>query len=413
MLASHTPNNEQLKRIFRTTELGKRDKAAKRHDYLDRTILSVRQRQAADKAAIEHGRQVVDSILANLWFKTHCKPNSLASKGLLLTEDEVASEPPTEWLIREVLPKNGIAAVYGPSGSGKSFLVLDMLAAIANGRDWFGYRVKRAPVVYAALEGQAGISQRVQAYRAKNGKMNMRFIKARFDVRNKEHRAQIIDTIIQADCAGGVFCIDTLAASAPGMEENTSKDMGEVINHIAEIQERLGGCVIMVHHSGKDAEKGLRGWSGLKGALDASIVVSRTGSKREWATDKLKEGRDDQRKSFNLEQVHLGQDEDGLLITSCVISSNVFNTTPSEETSQIILKLIKDYYSRGQFISPSSKSTNRAFEIMKSDPLYPTSLKDKELNSLLDDLFNKRLIEKEQYRDDHRNGKERWKVVGA
>ena len=58
-----------------------------------------------------------------------------------------------------MLPESGLAAVYGPSGGGKSFLVLDMLASVADGCEWFEHRVNRAPVVYLALEGEAGLSQ--------------------------------------------------------------------------------------------------------------------------------------------------------------------------------------------------------------------------------------------------------------
>ena len=46
--------------------------------------------------------------------------------------------PPLSWCVRGVLPTVGLAALYGPSSSGKSFLAFDMAAAIAEGRDWFG-----------------------------------------------------------------------------------------------------------------------------------------------------------------------------------------------------------------------------------------------------------------------------------
>jgi len=38
-----------------------------------------------------------------------------------------------------------------------------LAAAIAEGSAWFGNRVKAAPVVYAALEGEAGFKLRAQA----------------------------------------------------------------------------------------------------------------------------------------------------------------------------------------------------------------------------------------------------------
>jgi hypothetical protein len=49
----------------------------------------------------------------------------------LLTPDEVDSRPSVRWLVRGVLPTEGIGAIFGPSGSGKSFLVIDLLASVA------------------------------------------------------------------------------------------------------------------------------------------------------------------------------------------------------------------------------------------------------------------------------------------
>jgi putative DNA primase/helicase len=57
--------------------------------------------------------------------------------------------------VRGVVPSVGLAALYGPSASGRSFLGFDMAAAMAEGRRWFECRVETAPVLHAALEGEA------------------------------------------------------------------------------------------------------------------------------------------------------------------------------------------------------------------------------------------------------------------
>ena len=59
------------------------------------------------------------------------------------------------------------------------------------------------------------------------------------------------------------------------MDESTSADMGQLIANLQDLQTELGGFVLVVHHSGKDETRGLRGWSGLNGALDCAIAVSR------------------------------------------------------------------------------------------------------------------------------------------
>jgi hypothetical protein len=50
----------------------------------------------------------------------------------LLTPNELDKLPPVRWLVRGVLPTEGIGAIFGPSGSGKSFLVIDLLASVAS-----------------------------------------------------------------------------------------------------------------------------------------------------------------------------------------------------------------------------------------------------------------------------------------
>ena len=74
-----------------------------------------------------------------------------------------------------------------------------------------------------------------------------------------------------------------------------------------------------VHHAGKDASKGSRGWSGIKAAADAQIEVLRHESgEREIHLEKMKDGEDGVRFGFKLEVVELGVDRDGDIVTSCV-----------------------------------------------------------------------------------------------
>lgn len=240
----------------------------------------------------------------------------------LLTPAELVCLPPVRWLIRGVLPTEGIATIYGPPRSGKSFLALDMLAHVAHGTEWFGYRAKAAPVVYVGLEGEAGIAQRVQAWIAHNGPLRdtFRAILTPLDIRNKAERSELVATIKAGAVAGGVLVIDTLNRAAPGSDENNSADMGEIIQATKFIQAALGGLVLLVHHSGKDSSRGMRGHSSLLGAVDSSIEVSRpeNADARAWRIDKAKDGEDGKAHPFRLSVIELGTDDDGEEITSCV-----------------------------------------------------------------------------------------------
>ena len=76
------------------------------------------------------------------------------------------------------------------------------------------------------------------------------------------------------------FVIDTLARNFGG-DENSATDMGKFVRNAGALRRRWNATVLIVHHSGKDGERGARGSWALKGAADAEYEVSRS------AEDKL------------------------------------------------------------------------------------------------------------------------------
>lgn len=267
-----------------------------------------------------HQRDGLDAVRALL--SQAREPERVEPRFRVLTAEELAALPPVRWRVRGLLPAEGLAAIYGPPGSGKSFLALDLLGAVAEGRDWFDCRTDAAPVTYCALEGEAGIAQRVQAYRARYGKApaGMRFIAQPFALLEPGDVAELADAIRAAGGAGGIVAIDTLNRASPGADENDSRDMGAIIAGAKLLQSALGGLVVLVHHSGKDSARGLRGHSSLLAALDAAVEVTRDGDRREWRTSKAKDGADGECHPFRLDVVELGIDDDGESVTSCVVT---------------------------------------------------------------------------------------------
>lgn len=250
--------------------------------------------------------------------------NSPTSRFPMRTADELANAPPMKWLVRGVLPLEGLASLFGRSGSGKSFLVLDMAAAIAAGNaEWFGHRVLQCPVTYCALEGEAGMGKRVKAW-AKHHAMplpdGLRFMTAPFDLLDGAGVAELARSIESAGGANGMVVLDTLNRAAPGADENSSVDMGKIIAAAKRLRNLLGGLVLLVHHTGKDATKGLRGHSSLHAALDGAVEVNTTDSRREWIVAKSKDDETGAAHPFYLLVVDLGSDDCGDPVTSCVVA---------------------------------------------------------------------------------------------
>ncbi|WP_313034702.1 AAA family ATPase [Massilia alkalitolerans] len=240
----------------------------------------------------------------------------------VLSGADLSKAPPLRWLVRGVLPLDGLAALYGPSGSGKSFLMLDIAAAIAAGdSDWFGRRVTQCPVTYCALEGEGGMGKRIAAWSKHHNKPVpnvLRFVSQPFDILEDTDVSDLAKAMRAAGGADGLVILDTLNRAAPGADENSSVDMGRIIAAAKRLQTLVGGLVLLVHHTGKDTTKGLRGHSSLYAALDGAIEVSKTDARREWSVAKSKDDETGSVHAFKLEVLTVGYDEDGEEITSCV-----------------------------------------------------------------------------------------------
>lgn len=237
--------------------------------------------------------------------------------------------PPMEWRVKHVLPATGLAQIFGPSRSGKSFLAFDMACAIAEGREWFGFRVKQAPVVYIWLEGQSGYTNRRDAW-----------LKHHQRSRLPDEMFIMVDhfKLTKADVQalapklpdGAVIYIDTQARATAG-DENSAQDMGELIARATDLHRACNGTTILVHHTGHgDTSRG-RGSSAQIGAVDTSIGVQRKpDDTRTWTSDKVKDSADNQNFGFRLEVVKLGTDEDGDDITSCVVAQEAISENKAE-----------------------------------------------------------------------------------
>ncbi len=115
---------------------------------------------------------------------------------------------------------------------------------------------------------------------------------------------------------------DTLARIAAGANENSGEDMAVVLKHADLIRSATGAAFLWIHHSGKDAAKGMRGWSGIRAAIDTEIEVTvdeATGTRTAEITKQRDLPGKGTRIGFRLETVHLGVNQWGTARTSCVV----------------------------------------------------------------------------------------------
>ncbi|WP_026107112.1 AAA family ATPase [Dyella ginsengisoli] len=236
------------------------------------------------------------------------------SRYKVATVSDLLSQPRPAWLVRGLLPARGLGVVYGAPGSGKSFLMLDLAAAIARGIAWAGQRVRRGRVVYVGLEGamRARVEAYLQHHELQASHLSGLDIIERQGVDLLAERAQDAKDLV-ADIKTGdpvsLVVVDTLNRAMPGGNENASEDMGKAIRCAGLIASSLNCLCVFVHHSGKDSSAGARGHSSLLGAADAELEISRAGvdnSTRYLRATKVKDGEDGARFSFRLATIDLG-----------------------------------------------------------------------------------------------------------
>lgn len=227
-----------------------------------------------------------------------------------LSLDEVERLPPPKWIIPGLVTEGSLAAIYGAPESGKSFLAIDISMAVAGGLDWHGHPVEAGAVLYIAAEGLPGIGKRVRAWKVKrgaqDGTFNLRFLRGELNLAAEKDggvRAFVREVVEELGPLKLVI-IDTLNQTAAGADENSAKDMSRYIASMKRLRDETGAAVVVVHHSGKDASKGMRGSTALLGAMDTTVEVERDKDRRSIIV-KVQKQKDAEREApmrFNLER---------------------------------------------------------------------------------------------------------------
>jgi RecA-family ATPase len=293
----------------------------------------------------------------------------------LIQANTFAKQTSVKWVIKNVLPEVGLAMVYGESGCGKTFFILDTCLAIARGINWNGHVIKAAhKVVYIAAEGVLGISTRMKAYAEFNGvklsDLPFYIITDSLNLQTNDDKP-LIESIL-AQGGADVVVIDTLAQVTPGANENSGEHMGAVLKRCQNLMVQLDCLVILIHHSGKDTNRGSRGWSGIKAAMDTEIKITAKAGESVATISKQKDGESGKTFAFNLESVSLDDDEDGDAITSCVVKYLYQETQsipkPSGKWQKYLLDAVKS-----EILFDLDDLIDKDVLIMKAMKLYSTS----------------------------------------
>lgn len=253
----------------------------------------IRQREHAWAAAIHAGIATSDAVAR--------------SPITILDRMSLGAVPEYEFLVEGVLVAHDLNLMFGPSGSYKSFVALDLSLHIAAGIEWHGRRILRTDVngevldgpvhvVYIAAEGASGILQRVEAWEKEHPEADTSGLHViphainLYTTRPNETEMLLESLEIQkVDPVLVVF--DTQARCTVGASESDPGHMNIVVdNLINRLMRRIACAVLVLHHSDK-ADKAERGTESIRNA--SGLVVRTTGDVRHRAVkmvlEKVKE----------------------------------------------------------------------------------------------------------------------------
>lgn len=216
--------------------------------------------------------------------------------------------PPVTWLIDGFITDYGLTVAYGAPASFKTFITLDMALHIAYGKPWHGHNVTQGGIIYIAGEGVRGAVKRIAAWRMHHGVLSddaaFRMIPLAVNFMDADSVEKLVRTvnaaIAQMGSVKGVI-IDTVARAIPGADENTSQAIGLFVSACDKVRHAASTAVIGIHHGGKDIERGMRGSNALSGAVDTTLLVTRSEKRVTIKSEKQKDAEEAHDIHFSME----------------------------------------------------------------------------------------------------------------
>jgi putative DNA primase/helicase len=243
-------------------------------------------------------------------------------------------------LIQNILGVDGISVMYGDSNSGKTFFAIDMACAIARGSSFANKKTEQGIIVYLATESPGSIKMRLKAYHNYYNLLVPDFVIVQTPINffnNNKDIHRIISLVHELEKTHSkkvkIIIGDTLARLSSGGNENSGEDMGVVMNRVDHIHRECNTHFTLIHHSGKNAAAGARGWSGIRAFIDTEIEITDTPlGKCAEITKQRDLNSKGERIGFRLHPLTIGIDKWGEPITSCVVQ---YIDAPNKESKPL------------------------------------------------------------------------------
>lgn len=233
--------------------------------------------------------------------------NNRLVKASLITKELTAPE----WLIKGVIPSDGLLEFIGASGSYKSFIVLDLMFCISSGINYHGKKAKKGVVVYIAGEGVNGAKIRLRGLELHYNIEDYEFyiLPMPSNLIDENEIIKLTNEIKEISNDISMVMFDTLHRNSAGAKEDSADDWASILKNMDKHLRQVSKIVAWVHHTGisETAGKRGRGTSSRYASVETQILIEKTDTAyARISNTKQKDGEEFEPFSFEFENIETG-----------------------------------------------------------------------------------------------------------
>ena len=244
-----------------------------------------------------------------------------------------------KWIIKDLLPENGITILSGDPGSFKTWSTLYFAICIANGNPVYNhFETRKGNVLIIDEEDGSPLLRKRATLLSANKKSNIYFmIMSGFKTDNNDQIEKLFRNIKKYKIK--VVIIDSLVRIHLG-DENSSRDIAKVFEVLRRLNAK-GVTVFLNHHNRKKSadqktdRSSMRGSSDILAAIDCHLQIERKGN--QLFISQTKNRLDQEIKPF---VVNFVSDEEKMIFTYA--GEDLTPQHKSDEAQNQILKILTD-----------------------------------------------------------------------
>jgi putative DNA primase/helicase len=348
--------------------------------------------------------------------------------------DLATAEPaPPGFVWEGLIPAGHVTMLAAHGGTGKSMIALMLVVSVAMGLPLFGIPTRKGAAAFFSGEDGAGLLRfrlrmvcRCLGVRAEDLAGRLFILDATDDDptlftevttagRREGVTTRTYDSLREFLAAHDVsmLVVDNASDVFDASEIDRARVRG-FMRTLARIARERDAGVLLLAHVDKGTSRGDRGQNS-EGYSGSTAWSNSARSRLFMSRDK------DGALLLEHQKTNLGKlasplrltwPEGGLPQADVPVNGFVQHIADSTD-AKALLKLIHEFYGRGEFVATDTRSRYHAAKVLGAEPAFPKRRKPHEIFKMLAEADQRGLLKRETYRDGNRKAHERWALTAA